>query len=415
MDDKIAYARPQNVSSGDEAYTFPAGSTVEVVCAADMALQQIGYVWDNEKKLLTLTKDGIGATQGDYGLALVNTTDAAAGAQQYSPPIRWRGEGWKSDATAASQTVDFRAFVRPIQGATAAKGSLDFQVSINGGAYSNLMSLFSSGRVGIGTTVEGDHLEIAGTLHMNINAASYLKMTRTDEVLRLGTQSSEATLQLMNAHHFRIVNASNVDLVRFEQGGNVGIGTENPGQILDCNDGSGNMIADGYDSHPASENIAAIDVAGMVDKLKSFGLITHTRTPFVSADELRTATIKHFSQGRWIKAFGGEIVEGKNGVKRIEGDNSRGGKLRTCPDEAMLAFLDSTADGLREERRPLPEWTRKHIAPNLHDPTAVEAMGDIVGYDDEGKITGYSLNNYVGFLHGVILELVDRVEVLEAA
>jgi len=57
--------------------------------------------------------------------------------------LRWRGFGWKTDATAASQSVDFRSFVRPIQGTSAPTGALDFQASINAGAYTTLVSITS--------------------------------------------------------------------------------------------------------------------------------------------------------------------------------------------------------------------------------------------------------------------------------
>ena len=195
------------------------------------------------------------------------------------------------------------------------------------------------------------------------------------------------------------------------------IGTAAPGQILDVNSGSGNMIADGYDAHASihayKENAVAV-TGGMIDKLKSFKLFEFTRKPYVSADELRTATIKHFSQVRWIKTFGGEIVYGEDGTKIISGDDYRGGKLRTCPDVKMLEFIDSYAEKLRAERRPLPEWTRKHLGPILDDPGTMGALGDVIHYDEDGEITGYSLNDYVGFLEGALRETIVRVEVLEA-
>ena len=200
--------------------------------------------------------------------------------------------------------------------------------------------------------------------------------------------------------------------------GNTGIATTAPGQILDCNSGSGNMIADGYDSHPSTyafkENQAEVSTSGMIDKLKSFKLFEFTKKPFVSADELRIATIKHFSQARWVKAFGGEVVEDEDGAKTIQGDAYRQGKLRTCPDEGMLEFIDAHAEGLREERRGLPQWSRKHLGPILDSPGTQEALGDVIHYDEEGNISGYGFTDQVGFLEGCIRELVDRVEILEA-
>ena len=204
----------------------------------------------------------------------------------------------------------------------------------------------------------------------------------------------------------------------------LGVMTTAPGQILDVNSGSGNMIADGYDNHPSTyafkENAVAI-TGGMIDKLKSFKLFEFTRKPYVSADELRTATINHFSMGRWVKAFGGEIVEDENGVKTIQGDDYHSGKLRTCPDKGMLEFINAHAEKLRVERRKLPEWTRKHLGPILDDPGTKEALGDVIHYDGDGKITGYSLNDEVGFVEGcrrevvdIALDLADRVDILEA-
>ena len=208
MTNATDYAAAVNVSSGDDTYTWPVGSMVELVVAADYLSELVkadgtipltadwdagpygiraasitpdgltsgrvifagtnGLLSDDAgltfgSNLLTVTKDAIGVTQGDYGLALVNTTAAAAGAQQYSPPIRLRGYGWKTDATAASQSVDFRAFVRPIERTAAPTGALDFQASINGGAYSALMSIQAGPKVGIGTTDLTSLLTVSNT------------------------------------------------------------------------------------------------------------------------------------------------------------------------------------------------------------------------------------------------------------
>lgn len=98
--------------------------------------------------LATITKTALGTTPSG-GLKLINTTAAADGAQQYSPPLVLQGEGRETDV-GSSMPVAFRTFVRPIQGAAAPTGALDFQASINGGAYSNLMTLLSGGNLGLG-------------------------------------------------------------------------------------------------------------------------------------------------------------------------------------------------------------------------------------------------------------------------
>lgn len=89
---------------------------------------------------LQLNDPALGATVGS-ALNLWNATAAAAGAQQFSPAIRLHGYGWKTDATAASQAVDFYIQVQPIQAAAAPEASLAFIYQLNGGATVNLARL----------------------------------------------------------------------------------------------------------------------------------------------------------------------------------------------------------------------------------------------------------------------------------
>lgn len=96
----------------------------------------------------TVTKS-IGATSAD-GAVLQNTTAAAAGAQQWSPRLHWTGQGWKTTATAASQSVDWIAEVQPVQGTTAAVSNWVLSSSIAGGAYANILTAASNGKLMFG-------------------------------------------------------------------------------------------------------------------------------------------------------------------------------------------------------------------------------------------------------------------------
>ena len=90
------------------------------------------------------------------GWQLYDTTAASAGNQQYSPAWHFQGQGWKTTATAASQAVDWRAYLRPLQGASAPDGWLVFQQSINGGAYGSdisFVSPFGTGGIGFGLRI----------------------------------------------------------------------------------------------------------------------------------------------------------------------------------------------------------------------------------------------------------------------
>ncbi|MGE3680652.1 MAG: hypothetical protein AB7G93_02925 [Bdellovibrionales bacterium] len=123
------------------------GATRMTVSAAG----NVGVGTTDPTSKLEITTSSLGTTQTtSSGLALVNNTAAAAGAQQISPAIRWSGNGWKTSATAESQSVEFRSYVIPVEGANNPTGYLTFQSSVNGGAYQNRLIVDSSGKVGIG-------------------------------------------------------------------------------------------------------------------------------------------------------------------------------------------------------------------------------------------------------------------------
>lgn len=134
-----------------------------------------------------LTKTSIGTAQ-TFGFSLINSTAAAAGAQQYSPLLELEGQGWKTDATAATQEVKWGIQTRPVQGEANPTGVLDFLESINGGAYTVRMKLFSDGRLSIGDTPH-DTETVGGVVQTSIlstmadsTSESNLSMTATKHV-----------------------------------------------------------------------------------------------------------------------------------------------------------------------------------------------------------------------------------------
>jgi hypothetical protein len=86
--------------------------------------------------------DSLGTTQTNgAGLWMANTTAAAAGAQQISPSLVLEGQGWRTNATAESQSVKWAIYVVPVQGAANPSAQLLFRQSINAGAYATYFSL----------------------------------------------------------------------------------------------------------------------------------------------------------------------------------------------------------------------------------------------------------------------------------
>jgi hypothetical protein len=88
------------------------------------------------------------------GIVLADTTAATAANQQYSPRLRFTGRGWKTDATAASQTVDWIVENQPVQGTANPSANLVFSSQINAGGYTSRFVLFSSGGLSLGSTTD---------------------------------------------------------------------------------------------------------------------------------------------------------------------------------------------------------------------------------------------------------------------
>lgn len=129
---------------------------------AHSALTGLATGDDHTQYLLVAgTRDGTGAwrnlaaltsqvavsngTGTEDGLVAENTTAATAGNQKYSPLNRQRGNGWKTNATAGSQSVEFATQVRPVQGAAAPTGATHWLSQINGGGWTSRMNLDSAG------------------------------------------------------------------------------------------------------------------------------------------------------------------------------------------------------------------------------------------------------------------------------
>lgn len=139
---------------------------------------------------------------------LVNPTAATSGNQRWSPATVWRGKGWKTNATAASQEVAFRAFVAPIQGAANPTGAWTLQSSINGGAWANTLTVSQNvsggGRVSAGECAFGANSGVGVTsnsLYLGINNQIYWGTTF---VAALDNGTFDVNIGRYAANSFRI-------------------------------------------------------------------------------------------------------------------------------------------------------------------------------------------------------------------
>jgi hypothetical protein len=146
---------------------------------------------------MLIQHDSLGATpsKGDNNLYLVNTAAAANGAQQGSPQIVWEGQGWKTNSTAASQEVQFRAYVLPVQGTANPSATWTLQSSINGGAFGNSLTYTSGGVLNAAATVSAggsSSIDSGGS----VNAASSGSIRWTSQARM--TSPSDGIITLLN-------------------------------------------------------------------------------------------------------------------------------------------------------------------------------------------------------------------------
>lgn len=111
-----------------------------------------------------------------------NPTAAALNVLQVSPAVRWEGQGFSTDAS-ASRSTEFRAFVVPAQGAAAPIPFLVFQSSVNGAAFTTVLSMMGNGALLIGaqapvsTAYAPNNISMfAGTGIDDMNLGSRLRM-----------------------------------------------------------------------------------------------------------------------------------------------------------------------------------------------------------------------------------------------
>jgi hypothetical protein len=76
-------------------------------------------------------RNGLGISPSNV-ISLTNLTLATVGLNQYSPAIYYEGQGWKTTATAASQSVKWRQYLLPVTYSSAASSNLVFQYMIGG-------------------------------------------------------------------------------------------------------------------------------------------------------------------------------------------------------------------------------------------------------------------------------------------
>jgi hypothetical protein len=165
----------------------------------------------------------IGATSTD-GLVLTNPTAATLGNQEWSPRVRWTGQGWKTNSTASSQEVDAIAEIQPVQGATSPSFNWVLSGQINSGGYGPLLTIPSGG----GLNLNSGTYQING---VQIAASNLQNGVTGSGAIVLATSPSLTTPSIGAATGTSLAVTGNIT----SSGGQVGVGTSSPttGTALD--------------------------------------------------------------------------------------------------------------------------------------------------------------------------------------
>ncbi len=126
--------------------------------------------------VFTLTMPTLGVASTD-GICLTNSTDAADGAQQWSPRLRFSGQGWKTDSTAESPTLNWLVENQTVQGAANPTSNLVFSSQVNGGGYTSALTLGSNQHAAVGPGAVPDTSVMWGLYGPNVSTVTVQETT----------------------------------------------------------------------------------------------------------------------------------------------------------------------------------------------------------------------------------------------
>jgi hypothetical protein len=134
-------AVPGSGGGGVTSITFGAGLTGGTISTSGNVTVDQTFS-NNFSSVQTITRAPVVNVSID-GLILQDTTAATVGGQQFSPDIHWIAQGWATTPV-ASQTIDWKAEVQPVQGAANPTSNWVLSCQINGGGYTPRLAVNST-------------------------------------------------------------------------------------------------------------------------------------------------------------------------------------------------------------------------------------------------------------------------------
>lgn len=161
--------------------------------------------WDMGAFTPSYTKTGATANTVYDAFKATNTTTASSGNQMYGGYYHSIGQGWKTTATAASQSVDARWGTVPVQGAAAPTGNFNIDFSIAGGAFVNALTINSGGALSLQgaltTTAVASTGQVAGT---SLFATTANGTTITDGIVARSTTAATGGVPVQYSPAYRM-------------------------------------------------------------------------------------------------------------------------------------------------------------------------------------------------------------------
>jgi hypothetical protein len=168
------------------------------------------------KSTVQVTGNGISSVNYYKGLRLSNPDAATVGVQALSPALVFRGAGWKTDATAGSDSVLWSIYNLPVQGAAAPTSRLMIDAKVGSASWANKALLTSGGSFSTSCVTATAYLTTPGVN----NATGYYISADADN------SGSDGVIQFGKANYGAPTAAN--EYARFAHGGNFGIGTTTP-------------------------------------------------------------------------------------------------------------------------------------------------------------------------------------------
>ncbi|OGP77593.1 MAG: hypothetical protein A2V86_17695 [Deltaproteobacteria bacterium RBG_16_49_23] len=238
--------------------------------------------------------------------------------------------------------------------------------------------IVNNGKVGIGTTSPASALDTAGT----IRAGSYTYVAPTSGTgVELYYHSASSLGRILafdrsaSAYKDLGLGINSGNQLYLKLGGNVGVGTNNPANLLSVLQYSTtDPVADSWTAYPCDRTTKDVirtlpNQSGALDRLLAVPLYEWKRKPLVSDEEIKTESEKVMT-----------------------------------PDELERKRIELSA-----AKSNLPKFQAKRVGLMLDDPNIPE---EIVSLNGAGQ-KGIDLVGYIGWLHATIKDLALRVQELE--